>query len=103
MVHNKVDIPLCKELERCFFREHHTQHRVYIFHTGFLTAAHSVTIIDARPDNALDTVFQRIRIPEFCTAVGEYVFEHRKKGVSIKPFFQPVKYTAHGSSCIAVH
>lgn len=69
MVHNEVDIPLCKELERCFFREHHTQHRVYIFHTGFLTAAHSVTIIDARPDNALDTVFQRIRIPEFCTAV----------------------------------
>ena len=49
------------------------------------------------------TYFRFLRHSFFFGIVGEYVFEHRKKGVSIKPFFQPVKYTAYGSSCIAVH
>ena len=69
MVHDQVDIPLCQELKRSLFGQYHTEHRMYIFHTGLLTAAHGITVIDTRPDNAIDTDFQRIRIPEFCSAV----------------------------------
>ena len=103
MVHDQVDIPLCQELKRSLFGQYHTQHRMYIFHTRLLAAAHGITVIDACPDNALNAVFQRVRVPKLCPAVCQYGPEDREKSIGIQPLFEPVKHQAYSPGRIAVH
>lgn len=76
MVHDQVDVPLCKELKTGPFGQNHPEHGVGLFQTAFLTALHRVAIINAGTLYSGYTGFQSVRITEFRTTVRQDIFKH---------------------------
>lgn len=75
-----------------------------VFNTGFLVAAHRVTIIDSGAGAAIPVEFQRVRVSEFPSAVSQDVRKRKSEFYAVpERSLQLIEYVFYGTGRTTLH